>query len=144
MTVVKDLAQLDGDELVTERTDIPIKSQTLDVHVSNTENCGGGRLVASTRFDTNETVLYDIDTANTVFAGKSIESQEDVHRIGVGLVSSRDFDREACLELDGNALGSVGRILGRRGQLPHVSWWRDIRVLKNSGFVGNVEKVLIC
>lgn len=145
MAIVQNLAKLDGHELITERADIPIESETLDVKMSDTQDRSSGGLVASTRLDADETVLDDVDTANTVLAGELIESEEDLDWVGVLLLLVRygHFDGETSLELDGDAFGGGRGVFGSGGEFPHVGGRGGVGVLENTGFVGDVEEVLV-
>lgn len=145
VTVVQDLRELEGNELITESTNIPIESQTLKVDVSGTQDGSTWRLVASTGLNTDESVLDDVDTTDTVLTSESIESKEDFHTIGVSLLLVRDgdLDRETCLELDRDLLGGGGGVLGRDGEFPHVYGRCSVGVFEDTGLVGDVEQVLI-
>lgn len=109
------------------------------------EDGGTGRFVTASRLDADESVLDNVDPADSVLPGERIELQEDLDGIGVHGSSSGhgDLGRQAPLELDDNLLGLVGGVLGRSGQLPHVSGRGGVGVLENSCLVGNVEQVLV-
>lgn len=144
-TVVEDLRELGGNELVSESSDVSIKGQTFEVHVGSSEDGGGRRLVASSRLDTNESVLDNVDSADTVPPGKSVEGKENVNRVGHSVAVSREsnLDGEALGELDVNSLGGIGSLLGGNSKLPHVIGGSLVGVLKDTGLVRDVEEVLV-
>jgi len=113
--------------------------------VGSAEDGGSGRLVAAAGLDTNEPVLDDVDTADTVLAAKGVEGEENLDAVSVLLVIVGDDDPggETTLEFDGDALGSLGSILGSGGQLPHICRRGGVGVLEDAGLVGDVEQVLI-
>lgn len=90
-------------------------------------------LVAATRLDTNETVLDDIDTTDTVTAGNGVSSQEDVDRVGdsllLALLGVLKLDGDTLLEVDGEVLGLIGGGQGILRQLPHVGGGSSVGVL---------------
>jgi hypothetical protein len=135
VTVVKNVAELDGDELITERADVTVECKTLKIHVCDTKDGSSGRLVATTRLDTDEAILDDIDTSDAVLAGKRVEDEEDLDLVGVLLAASMDLDGETALELDGDLLSLSGSIFLRRRQLPHVLGRGGVRVLKDTSLV---------
>lgn len=145
-TVVKNLRETNGDELVTKGTDIAIESQPLEVHVSGTKNSGTRGFVASTGLDTDVAVLDNVDPSNTVLAGKSVESEEDLNRVGDGLVRLResDLDRNTLLEVNSDSLRGLRGLAGVGGQLPHVIRGSLVGVLEDAGLIRDVEQVLVC
>lgn len=143
MTIVQDSAELDGGELIAQGTDVPVKGETLEVNMSSPQDGGARGLVASTGLDTNEPVLDDIDAADTVLPAERVQGVEDVNGVGVLLAVGGDLDGETSLELNGDALGYGRRVFGSGGQLPHISGGSDVGVLENTGFVGDVEQVLV-
>lgn len=106
-----------------------------------------GGLVAATGLDTDETVLNDIDTANTVTASNGVSGQEEVNRVSDGLL----LTTLSVLKLDGDTLLEeecevLGLIRGRQrvlGQLPHIGGRSCVGVLQDAGLVGAVSQVLI-
>ncbi|CAE6463766.1 unnamed protein product [Rhizoctonia solani] len=82
-TPLTDLAQLNGHKLITQGANITIQRQPFNIHVGDTKNTGGGRLVASTRFNSNEPVLDNVNAPNTMFAGERVEGKEDLNSIRV-------------------------------------------------------------
>lgn len=101
-------------------------------------------LVASSGLDTDEPVLNDIDTSNTVFPAKSIESIENVHGVGIFL-STLDghLGGETGGEVDGDTVGSGGSSVDGGGQLPHVGGRGGVGVFEDASFVGSVKHVFV-
>ena len=145
MTVVENLRKLNGNKLVTEGTNVPVESQTLEVNVGSTQNGSTRGLVASTRLDTNESVLDNIDTADTVLTGESVEGEEDLDAVSVNflLVRDGDLDRETSLELDGDLLRGSGSVFGGDSEFPHVGRGSGVGVFEDTSFVGDVVQVLV-
>lgn len=143
MAVVQDAAKLDRRELVAQRADVAVEREALEVDVSRTQDRCARRLVAAARLDADEAVLDDVNAPNTVLAPERVQRVEDVDGVGVRFLAGGDLDGEAGLELDGNALGRGGRVLGSSGQLPHVGGRGGVGVLEDAGLVGDVEHVLI-
>lgn len=104
-------------------------------------------LVAATGLDADETVLDNVDTANTVTAGNSVGSKEEVDGVGSDLLLATlgvlEFDGDTLLEGDGEILGLIRSGQGIHGQLPHVGGRSGIGILQNAGLVRAVGKVLI-
>lgn len=144
MSIIQDPAQLDRDELVPQRPNIPVQRQSLKVDMRGTKDSSTRRFVASTGLNANEPVLDDIDTSDTVFPSQRIESEEDLDRVGV-LLSALDGELrgQAGLEGDGNTFGSGGRVGDRGGQFPHVGGRGGVGVFEDTGFVGDVEEVFV-
>lgn len=142
-----DLRVVDSDELVTQGTDLTVHDKTLEIDVRSTEKSETRSLVAATRLDTDETVLDDINTANTVAAGNGIGSQEQLDRVGDSLLLAA----LSVIELHGNTLLEVHNKVLRllRGlqrvnsQLPHVGGGGGVRVLEDTGLVRAVGQVLV-
>lgn len=110
--VVENLTELDGDERIPKTADVAIERQALEVHVGHTENARCRRLVASTRLDTNESVLNDIDAPDTVFPGQRIQSHEHVNCISDSGRATGDFNGKSAFELDRDPFGNVRRRFG--------------------------------
>lgn len=144
-TVVEDLRELGGNELVSEGSDVSVEGQTFEVHVGSSEDGSSGRLVASSRLDTDKSVLDNVDSADTVPPSKSVEGKENVHRVGHSVAVSREsnLDGETLGELNMNSLGSIGSLLGGDSKLPHVIGGSLVGVLKDTGLVRDVEEVLV-
>jgi hypothetical protein len=104
-------------------------------------------LIAAARLDADETVLDNVDTADTVAAGNGISSQEEVNSIRGGLLlavlSVLELDGKALLEVEGEVLGLVGGRQRVDSELPHVGGRSDIGVLENTGLIRAVSQVLI-
>ena len=143
-TVVEDLGVVEGGELVTESADFTVENETLDVDVSGAEHGKTGGLVAATGLEADETVLDNVDTADTVPAGNGVGSEEELDGLGDALaVLVLELDRETLLEVDSEVLRGVGCLGGVDGQLPHVLGRSDVGVLEDAGLVAAVCHVLV-
>jgi len=145
VTVVQDSTEFDGGELVPQGTDISVQGKAFQINMGDSQDGGTRRLVASSRFDTDESILNDIDSANTVFPSQSVECQEYIYTISVLFCISRhhDFDRKTAFEFNGNELGSLWGFFGGSGKFPHVCRWGGVGVLEYTSFIRDVEKVLV-
>lgn len=89
----------------------------------------------------------DINTSNTVAAGNGVGSQEEIDRVGDGLLLTLfgvlQLHGNTLLEGEGKVLGLVGGGEGVLGQLPHVGRGSDVGVLEDAGLVGAVSQVLV-
>lgn len=134
-----------SDELITHGSDVSVQSHSLEIHVGDSKNGSGRGLVTSSRLDTNESVLDNIDSSNTVLSGKGVEGQKDLDSVGNALSVGRssDLDGDTLEELDSDLLGLFGSLLRRSGQLPHVIGRSLVGVFENTGLVRDVEKVLV-
>lgn len=142
-TVVEDLGVADGDELITESTDLLVEDETLQIDMGGAEDGKTGGFVASTGLDADESVLDNVDTSNTVLAGKGVGSKEEVDGLSVDLVANGELDWETLLEFDGEVLWGLWGIEWVDGELPHLLWWGDVWILKDTGLVRAVSHVLI-
>jgi len=113
--------------------------------VSDSEDGSSGGLVASSRLDSDEPVLDDVDSSDSVLSSESVKAEEDLDGIGDGLLGREDVDLggDTLGELDEDVLGSVGSVLRVGGELPHVSRRGGVGILEDTGLVGDVEEVLI-
>jgi hypothetical protein len=106
-----------------------------------------GGLVAATGLDANETVLDNVDTANTVTAGNGVSSEEELDGVGSNLLLAGlgvlELDGDTLLEGESEVLGLIGGGQGILGQLPHVGGRSGIGVLQDTGLVRAVGQVLI-
>ena len=106
-----------------------------------------GGLVAAAGLDTDETVLDDIDTTNTVAAGNGVSGEEELDGVGSNLLLATlgvlELDGNTLLEVDSEVLGLIGGGQGVLGQLPHVGGRSGIGILQNTSLVRAVRKVLI-
>ena len=104
-------------------------------------------LVATTRLDTDEAVLDNVDTADTVAAGDGVGGQEELDGVGddLGLagLGVLELDGVTLLEVKGEVLGLIGGGQGGLGKLPHVLGRGDVGVLQDTGLVGAVGQVLV-
>ena len=99
--------------------------------MGGSEDSGGWRFVTTSRLDTNESVLNDVDTPNTVLSGESVECQENLDSVGDALAvgGGGDLDGETLEPFNVNLLGLLGGVLRRGGELPHVVRWSLVGVL---------------
>lgn len=115
--------------------------------MSGAQGSETGGLVAATGLDTDETVLNDVNTANTVTAGNGVGGQEELNGVGDGLLLATlgvlELDGDTLLEEEGEVLGLVGGGQRVDGQLPHVSGRSGVGVLQDAGLVGAVGEVLV-
>lgn len=104
-------------------------------------------LVAATRLDTDETVLNNVNAANTVTAGDGVGSQEDVDGVSDSLLlatlSELKLHGNTLLEGESEVLGLIGSRQRVLGQLPHVGRRSGIRVLQDTSLVRAVGEVLV-
>lgn len=144
-SIVEDLGELNSDELISDRTDVSVQSHSLEIHVGGSEDGSGWGFVTSTRLDTDESVLDNIDTSNSVLSGESVQGQKDLNRVGHTLAIGRggDLDWETLEEFNVDLLGLFGCVLRRSGELPHVVRWGLVGVLEDTSLVRNVEEVLV-
>lgn len=92
-------------------------------------------------------LTHNVNATNTVASSNSVGSQEDVDRVGDGLLLAVLGE----LELDGHTLvevdGEVVRLIrsGQRilSQLPHVGGGSSIRVLQDTSLIRAVGQVLV-
>jgi hypothetical protein len=145
VAVVQDPAEFNGNELVPKSTNVPVEGQTLEVDMGGTKNGSSRRLVTSSGLDTDESVLNNVDTANTVFPAESIQSKEDLDTIGVSLLLlwNVNLDGKTAFEFNGDALRGLRCVLGGGSQFPHVCWRGGVGVLKDACLIGNMEQVLV-
>lgn len=141
--VVKLASPRDGDELITELTDLGVHDKTLKVKMSKASNGKTGGIVAATGLETDETVLNDINTANTVVVTNLVEELEELNGASGLLAIDDDLDGDALLEVNGELLGSVGGVLGVDSAGPELLGRSVVGVLKDTGLVGAVDEVVI-
>lgn len=145
LTVVQGTRVGDSDVLVTQGTELAIKSETFQILVSSAKDGATGSFVATAGFDTNEAGLDNVDTTNTVATSDSVEVGEKGNRfsdLGV-VVVVHNLDGNTLFEGDGDAFGSVGSILRINSELPHILGRSDIGVLKDTSLVRDVEQVFV-
>ena len=112
--------------------------------MGSSEDGKTGSLVAATRLDTNETVLDNVDTTNTVAASNLVSSKEQLHGVSDSLVTLvGDLSRNTLVEVNDEVLRGIGGISGINSELPHVLGGSGVGILKNTGLEGNVSKVLV-
>lgn len=145
MTVVQNSAQSDCCELITKSTDIAVQGKALKIHVSNTQDSGSWGFVASTGLDTDESVLDDVDTTDTVLPAEGVQGNKDIDGVGVDLVILRhgDLHGETTLEIDRDLFGLLRGFFWRSRQLPHVDRRGGVGVLEDTSLIGDMEQVFI-
>ena len=146
MAIVQDPAQLDRHKLIAERAHVPVERQPLQIDMRRAEDRRAGGFVAPAAFDANEPILDDVDPADAVLPSEGVEGKENVNGVGVGLVvlvGESNFDGEPGDELDGDALGDLGRVFGCGGELPHVNRGCSVGIFEDAGFVGDMEEVFV-
>ena len=83
---------------VTDTHDLSVHGNAFQIQMSLTEYRARGRFVASTRLDTHESVLHDVNSAHTIGTGNFIEVNEAFQRVSKrsagGLVD--DLTRSSC------------------------------------------------
>lgn len=79
--VVQQLGKVERDELVTECAHLAVQDKTLEVHVRGAQHGQAGSLVAAARLESNEAILDNVDTTNSIPAGNGIGSQKQVDRV---------------------------------------------------------------
>lgn len=143
-TVVKDLGVVEGDELVAKSTNLTVEDKTLEILVSGAENGETWGLVASTGLESDETVLNDINTSNTVAAADGVGLKEELKGAGdVLALGVLEGDRDTLLEIDGEVLWLIWGVEWVGGELPHIFWWSVVWILKITGLVRAVSSVLV-
>lgn len=106
-------------------------------------NGEAGSIVAATGLETDEAVLNDIDTANTVVVTNLVEELEEFNRTSGLLAIDNDLDGDTLLKDDGELLGSVGGVLGVNSAGPELLGGSVVGILKNASLVAAVDKVVI-
>lgn len=139
------LCVVEGEELVAESTDFTVHDETLEVNVGHSQAGETRSLVAATGLETNEAVLNNVNTADTVTTGNGVDGEEDLGGISLALLAVvvLELDGETLLEGEGEVLGSIGSLGRVDGELPHILRGSDVGVLEDAGLVGAVRKVLV-
>jgi hypothetical protein len=143
-TVVKDLSVVESDELITKSPDLTVKNKTLEIDVCRSEAGQARGLVAATRLETNEAVLNDVDTSNTVSASDSISLQEKLNGICDGLsLAGYQLLWQTLLEHQSEILWGIWCLQWVHCQFPHIRWSGDIWILQDTSLITAVCQVLI-
>lgn len=143
-----------SDEAVTQLSNVAIHGQTLEVHVSFAQDGRARGFVASSTLDTDETVLDNVDTADTVLASELVESQEDFDRVRNGCAFGghlgfgtsgvdQELNRDTLLKGDRQSFRLRRGFLEALDELPHVIGRGRIGVLEDTSLVRDVEQVLV-
>lgn len=142
--VVQDLGVIEGDELVAKSTNLTVEDKTLEILMSSAEDGKTWGLVASTGLESDETVLDDIDTSDTVATTDDVGLKEEIEGVGEGLARGvLEGDWDTLLKLDGKVLWLVRSIEWAGGKLPHIVWWSVVWILKITGLIRAVGSVLV-
>ena len=102
--------------------------------------------IASPRLEPDKSVLYDIDAADSVGSGEGVCEEEELGGVCGRLAGSGglEFHRETLFEGYGDIFrGGAGLVYGVEGELPHVLWRGDVRVLEDARLVAAVGEVLV-
>ena len=134
-----------GRQAFGDALDFTVHGDTLQVQVGSTEEGTSGGLVDTTTLDSDEAVFDNVDTANSVLAGKFIAVQEEVQSVSLlGLiVQVGDLGGDSLDEFDADLLRCVGSFLGGLGHLEHGVLGSAHGVLQHTTLVRGVEKVLV-
>ena len=99
-TIVQNLGVVEGDKLVAKCADLTVEDKTLKVLVSGAEDGKTWGLVASTGLESDETVLDDINTSDTVAATNGVGFKEELEGTGDGLALGglEEIGRASCRE----------------------------------------------
>lgn len=101
-------------------------------------------LIAPSGLDTDEPVLDNVDTANTVPTGNGVGGEEELNWVSDGLsLLVLELHRDTPLEVNGEVLWHIWGVLWVDGKLPHILWGSRVGVLKDTGLVGAVSHVLV-
>src|SRR5437660_5139167 len=82
------------------------------------DQSAAGSLIAAARFHTDKTVLYQIDTADSIRSANIVQRFEQVEARVV--TASIDRDGPALLETDGHVGGFIRGLLSALGQHPDL------------------------
>jgi hypothetical protein len=143
-TVVAQTGEFRGQAL-GDALDFTVHGDSLQVHVCGAEKSSSRCLVDTTTLDSNESVLDNVDTPNTVSSGNLVAVKEEFERLfddgSVGNVG--DLDRDTLEELDADNFRSFRGGLGGDSHLEHGFIRRAHGVFEHTTFVGCVEHVLV-
>mmetsp|Transcript_16074 Transcript_16074/g.24382 ORF Transcript_16074/g.24382 Transcript_16074/m.24382 type:complete len:444 (-) Transcript_16074:61-1392(-) len=131
--------------MLGDTLDLPVHANSLEVHVCVAEESSAGGFVNTARFDANESVFDDVDTADSVGSSDFVCVHEEFE--GVGLDSSigliRQLNGDTLHELNVNLGTRLRSSLGTDRHLKHALLVRAVRILKHTTLVTGVEQVLI-
>lgn len=141
--IVQECAPGVRDELITESSDLTVKDQTLKIHVCKAEDGHSWGVVAATALESDEPVLDDIDTSNSVDFANLVQGAEQLDGLGLLALGGDKLGWETLLEVDGDLGGLIGSVPGIVCHDPHVIWWAVRWVLQNASFIRAVSHVLV-
>jgi hypothetical protein len=118
--------------LVAQVADLCVHDETLKIEMGETEDGHGGRVVAATGLEADETVLDNVDTTDAVVETELVQRNEELNGVGVCLLGCDDLGGNTLLEVYGDVGGLVGCVEGRLGHGPHVLGRGDIGVLEDT------------
>ena len=142
--IVAETGEFSGQSLC-DALDFTVHSDALQVHVGGAENGATRGLVDATTLDPNETVLDNVDAANSVLASNLVAVKEEIQGVGNdGSVSDvGDLGGNTLEELDLDSLAGVRGGLRRNSHLEHVLIGRAHGILEITALVRSVEQVLV-
>lgn len=88
------------DELIPQCANLAIEDETFQIHMCQSENSHSGRIVAATALESDEAVLDDIDSANTVGLTELVQCAEELEGVGMLALWSDQLDWQTLLEFD--------------------------------------------
>lgn len=159
--VVEAVRPLNRDELVTELANLGVHDKTLKIQVSkaarilsvhdrvsigfcrNIRNGKTGGVVAASALETDETVLNNIDSANTVVVANLVQKLEQSNRVGNLTLGGDNLGGDTLLEVDGEVVGNIGSVGRVDGAGPELLGGRVVGVLKDTSLVRAVHEVVI-
>lgn len=112
-------------------------------NIKNPRNGKTGGIVAASALEADETVLNNINSANTVVVANLVQELEESNRVGLLTLRGDDLDGNTLLEVNGEVVGSIGGIDGVDGAGPELLRRRVVRVLENTGLVRAVDEVVV-
>jgi hypothetical protein len=119
-SVVQEVAPSGRHKLISERPDLAVENQSLEVQVREAEDRHGRRVIATAAFQAEKPVLDDIYPADAVDLTNLVEGAEEVDRVCVFTLWSDELRRNALFEVNRDVCGLIGGLPGVIGHDPHV------------------------